>query len=594
MFSFKVILGILFGLLITAIAFLGLITYKNNQKSVETFFWVKHSHIIIDQADEISSLFKEMQLESTAFFSIGDSSLIEPYHKARSLIFVQLDNIRSLTRENPDQQSKIRSLEHFLKLLMVSTDSVLEQGRGNKYPEENIVDIINSNKIFRHNIHQIIDDIKTEERHSLLLSEKANEESIDAFNTTFILLLSFITILLVSTFFAIRYNFNKRIKAQHELKNANELFYKMFHESPVGLLITNMEDGVIMDCNRTFNSLLNVPKKDTIGKTVAMLEVLPVNEQKIKIFEGTKIFEHAQEEIELQLKPHLKDTIWVSISVQKILVQNRSCLLYAILNMTSHKKAEEEVMRALASEMNLNKLKSNFVSMASHEFRTPLTTILSSLFLLENYSFGQNQEKASKHIAKIKSSVNNLTSILNDFLSLTKIEEGKIEPKMEMLNLKDYLDSVCKSLSSFKKPGQRILYNHFGEQTFCIDSVILANIINNLISNAIKYSPDETDIYVTSMVNGKLYLKVKDSGIGISKEDQLHLFERFYRASNAGNVQGTGLGLHIMKHYVDMLHGSIQINSNLDEGTEFNIVFDHETPNNQIEPLSSESYVKVN
>jgi signal transduction histidine kinase len=149
--------------------------------------------------------------------------------------------------------------------------------------------------------------------------------------------------------------------------------------------------------------------------------------------------------------------------------------------------AQENTEKALTAEIELNKLKSNFVALASHEFRTPLTTVLSSAALLENYSFGEHQAKVEKHITRIKSSVNSLTSILDEFLSLSKIEEGRVIPNFERLDIKRHLQDCISNLQNFAKPGQTIHYSHTGEAEVETDPVFVANIINNLVTNSIKY-----------------------------------------------------------------------------------------------------------
>jgi signal transduction histidine kinase len=245
--------------------------------------------------------------------------------------------------------------------------------------------------------------------------------------------------------------------------------------------------------------------------------------------------------------------------------------------------AQERTEKALANEIETNKLKSNFVALASHEFRTPLTTVLSSAALIENYSFGENQAKVDKHLARIKSSVSSLTSILNEFLSLEKIEKGKVTPNIERFDMKQYLQGCVSNMQNFAKEGQTIFYNHTGPADVETDPVFMGNIINNLVTNAIKYSPQNSLIYISSHVNEKIHLTVQDKGIGIPEQDQRHLFERFYRASNAGTMQGTGLGLHIMMHYVDLLHGTVKLNSEVGKGTTVFVTLDNRsgTNNNQ-------------
>lgn len=238
------------------------------------------------------------------------------------------------------------------------------------------------------------------------------------------------------------------------------------------------------------------------------------------------------------------------------------------------KAAEDQIKEALQAEVELNTLKSGFVTLASHEFRTPLTAILSSAFLLEKYSFDVHQDKAVKHLARIKSSVSNLTGILDEFLSVTKIEEGQVQPNIEAVDLPGFLEDVCNDLQTFAKPGQTIHYSHTGAQEVKTDPVLLGNIVRNIVTNSIKYSPEGSPIFVSSSVNSKVHLAVRDHGIGIPASDQKHIFERFYRASNAGAVQGTGLGMHIMKHYVKMLNGSVKLESEVGRGTQVKLTFD--------------------
>lgn len=237
------------------------------------------------------------------------------------------------------------------------------------------------------------------------------------------------------------------------------------------------------------------------------------------------------------------------------------------------KKAEEEARKSLEKERELNELKSKFVSIASHEFRTPLSTVLSSASLIQQYKDKKDYDKQDKHILRIKSSVNHLTQILNDFLSLGKLEEGKVDVKQEEVDLNHFLGEIKEEVSSFLKPEQQLAIN-------CSPSVkqvesdprILRNIMFNLISNASKYSEPGTTIYLSCESRGDSFqFSVRDEGIGIPKEDQKHLFDRFFRASNAGQIQGTGLGLNIVKRYVDLINGEISFTSDYGKGTTFTI-----------------------
>lgn len=237
------------------------------------------------------------------------------------------------------------------------------------------------------------------------------------------------------------------------------------------------------------------------------------------------------------------------------------------------KENEREISKALEKERELNELKSRFVTIASHEFRTPLSTILSSASLIERYNNPDDIEKRVKHINRIKSSVTNLTGILNDFLSISKLEEGKVNKTPVEFQIIEFSKEVVEEMQEVAKDGQTILYNHIGDDDLVkLDKLILKNILINLLSNAIKYSPEGRPIeYLTEINNKVISITVNDKGIGIPESDQSHLFSRFFRAHNAGNIQGTGLGLNIVKRYTELLGGSIDFKSELNKGTTFNV-----------------------
>lgn len=238
-------------------------------------------------------------------------------------------------------------------------------------------------------------------------------------------------------------------------------------------------------------------------------------------------------------------------------------------------RSELELTEALRKEIELNELKSRFVSMASHEFRTPLSTIMSSVALISKYTQSEQDEKRQKHVNRIKSAVVNLTGILNDFLSLGKIEEGKIEINKKDVDVLALCEEVRDEVKEILKDGQELyIEKKGGASIFYTDVRILKNILFNLVSNAIKYSDDRIDCIV-DLSNGKMEIEVKDRGIGIPKTEQQHLFDRFFRASNVEMIQGTGLGLNIVKRYVNLLHGDIDFESVENLGTTFKLSFEN-------------------
>ena len=248
------------------------------------------------------------------------------------------------------------------------------------------------------------------------------------------------------------------------------------------------------------------------------------------------------------------------------------------INISSRKKTEKDIQSALEKEREHSESKSKFVSMASHEFRTPLSTLLSSAYLIEKYTAAEDQPKREKHLQQIYSSVNMLTNILSDFLNVGKIEEGKTEAKFTHFNIQDLVASINSDIENILKKEQKFHYTHEGAPEVYLDFSLMKNIMLNLISNASKFSPVNAPIEVkTRQTKKQLMLSVKDYGIGIGKEDQKHLTERFFRGTNATNIQGTGLGLHIVGRYAEILNGKVTWKSELNKGTEFQILFNSKT-----------------
>jgi PAS domain S-box-containing protein len=264
----------------------------------------------------------------------------------------------------------------------------------------------------------------------------------------------------------------------------------------------------------------------------------------------------------------------------EVKVENRTKMLRETL--VELEKSKKEVTDALAKEKELGDLKSGFVTMASHEFRTPLSTIMTSAFLLSKYNGADEGPLREKHISRIQDAVNAMKNILEDFLSLGKLEEGSVSANNQWLTAREYvpeLQNAVDAMTQLAKKGQQLVFTHSGDATLYTDLMLVKNILFNLISNAIKFSPEKSRIEVISQTDAEgMELRIKDNGIGISAEDKAHLFERFFRAKNAANIQGTGLGLHIVAKYLELLGGRIELHSELNIGTEF-IIYIPQSPN---------------
>lgn len=252
-------------------------------------------------------------------------------------------------------------------------------------------------------------------------------------------------------------------------------------------------------------------------------------------------------------------------------VEERTKILQEAL--TNLEASKQQLSESLEKEKELNEMKSRFVTMASHEFRTPLSTILSSTSLIGKYMTTDDDEKRQKHVNRIKSAVANLNLILNDFLSAERLEEGKALVHLSTFSYNDLVYEVMNEMHNLLKENQSINYVHTGTELIYCDKQKIKNILINLISNAIKFTAEGKEIIVRSSANEHtITLSVSDQGIGIPQDEQKYLFDRFFRAKNVTNIQGTGLGLNIVKKYVEALNGDIEFKSELNKGTEFKIL----------------------
>ena len=199
---------------------------------------------------------------------------------------------------------------------------------------------------------------------------------------------------------------------------------------------------------------------------------------------------------------------------------------------------------------------------------------MSSAFIISKFEKTEDQTDRLEQVKHIVSAVNLLRDIINDFLSLSKIEEGKLKLHKTNFNSKTHIKETIDELSGLLKKGQSISYRHIGETNLFLDAGIFKHLLINLLSNSIKFSPEDTKISVSSkLIDHKYTLVIKDHGCGISKEDQKQLFSPFFRGSNAKQIQGTGLGLHIVRYYLDKMNGTIRIKSKVDLGTTIQIEF---------------------
>lgn len=252
-------------------------------------------------------------------------------------------------------------------------------------------------------------------------------------------------------------------------------------------------------------------------------------------------------------------------------------------DITERKRAEEETLKALHKEKELSELRNRFVSMVSHEFRNPLTSIISAADLLEYYLETASTEKKLQYIQRIQSAANTMNQLLEDVLVIGRHEANKVVFQPTEINLIDFCQKIIQELEFNFHKNNQIIFNysaHVSEQnqkstpdiSGLFDEKLLRQILTNLLSNAIKYSANDALVYLDLILKEhEVVFLVKDSGIGIPSDDLPHLFESFHRCQNVGNISGTGLGLTIVKRSVEIHGGTISVESELGVGTTFTV-----------------------
>ena len=383
----------------------------------------------------------------------------------------------------------------------------------------------------------------------------------------------------------------QQLETSHYELEAVLSFQKALLDNAGAMIIATDEKGMIKlfnpeashnigyeesDVVNKFTTILFHTKKDIVRKRIELFNEfgITITDDFSVVVEKTRRNDYEEEQYTYVRKNGSSFPVSLTITSIKDCDGEITGYMGIVIDISERKKAEEDLRESLEKEKELNELKSRFVSMASHEFRTPLSTVLSSAYLIEKYTIFEDQHKRQKHLRRIVSSVNMLTDILNDLLSVGKIEEGKIQVRLTHFDIQELITSVAGEIKNTLKHQQKIQYVHEGDPEVFMDVSLVKHIIMNLISNASKFSPEACAIEIKTISCPRyITLSVKDHGIGISKEDQKHLMERFFRGANVSHIQGTGLGLHIVSKYAELMLGNVECISELEKGTEFVIKF---------------------
>ncbi len=364
--------------------------------------------------------------------------------------------------------------------------------------------------------------------------------------------------------------------ARQQLEVAEAKYRSIFENSVEGLFQSTPE-GRFINVNQTLAHIYGYQSpQEMIAEVTDINRQMYVNQNRRAEFVNLIHQQGAVLAFESQVYRADGQIIWISENARAVKNEAGKIILYEgdLEEITERKKAEEEVHKALQQEKELNQLKSRFVSTISHEFRTPLTTILAASEALEYYSHKWTPEKKQSYFNRIKVTIQHMTDLLNDVLIIGQSEAQKLPLKPVPLNLEAFCQNLVEEIQFSVGDKYTLKFTAQSQpdpqKLPGMDERLLRHIVSNLLSNAIKYSPmgGEVDFQLTYQ-NDQVILSIQDNGIGIPKDDQKHLFESFHRANNVGTIPGTGLGLAIAKRAVERHRGTITVQSEEGKGTIF-------------------------
>jgi len=360
--------------------------------------------------------------------------------------------------------------------------------------------------------------------------------------------------------------------SQEALRASQQRFRSAFASSPALMTLARLNDGVLFEVNEAFLSTLGLSREDVLGRSSTELGLWGSEQDRMELVRELR--EHGSvrgREVPIRLRDGRERVMLLSAELVEI--DGEPSILVAGQDVTERKAAEEQLRRALVRERELGELKSNFVSLVSHEFRTPLEVILSSAEILERYHQRLAPAQRTKQLRSIRDAVRRMAEMMNEVLLLGRFEAGRVEFHPAGLNLPSFQRRMREEIVAAAGPGAVIELRAGPDLEGALaDEGLLGHIFTNLLSNAVKYSPPGVPVeFVIEREGSDAVFTVTDRGCGIPAADQRRLFQSFHRGSNVGQRSGTGLGLVIVKRCVERHGGTISFVSREGEGSTFTV-----------------------
>ena len=567
----RYVVSIGFGVAVFLIVLVEIISYRNKVKQIEDSQWVVHTHEVIDKIGVVLNSIKDAEIYLRGFTLTKKEEYIQEYFTEYDSIAIRINELRMITLDT-NQLNRIKLFEVALR----SKDSVITKilmSKKNLGTQEALKSLFNKNinELRLDKALSVITEMISTENNTLKKQIEQSELSTRHANVTTISgSFASIALLLFVFWFLLREN-RLRKKSEEELKESEQQ-YKLVIESAHEAIIV-AQDGMIKFANPRTVNITGYSMQELLTKN--FLSFIHEDDRQLVLQNYMRRLsgEEVPSNYSFRIVCNDGSNRVVEINAVQINWLDKPATLNFLNDITERKIAEENIKKSLEKEKELNELRSRFISMASHEFRTPLTAINSAAEILDKFANKLSDDQKHKNLERIQDNVKYMIQLLNDVLLIGKTESSKYEINIESVNLielcKELIDQF--EISTIYKTGQKIKFTHVDipEEVF-IDQKVIRQILENLISNAIKYSPSESEVdFEVKSDNDMIYFKVHDHGIGIPPSDIKKMFEPFHRAQNVGKISGTGLGLVIVKHSVELHGGSISFDSQENIGTTF-------------------------
>ncbi len=561
----KIIAGA-FGLAMLILGAVNINSYQNTTQLFERQKRVEQTYEVLQKIKDVLTTLRDAERARRGYIITGKEVYLGTYNKAIQEIHTKFNLVQRSTADNPNHQYKLDLIKPLIDERVALIQKSIELYKQNPSDRETQIELTDEGIAIHNTISQVISEMEAEEK--LLLQRRA-ADSEASFRDAVLMQIAGFAIsfgLLLTIYLLLLGQIKKRQLSEEKFRQMAENIHEVFWMSDANL-------SHLLYVNPAYEKIWGRDCESLYANPKSFLDnVHP--EDKARVMEN--IAHNATKEYEIEYRIVRPDGAIRWICDRCFPIQNSAGEVYRRTGVSqdiTERKRAEQIRRNLEKERELGELKLRFFSMASHEFRTPLSTILISAQLLENSSPNWTPEKKLKNLHRIQSAAKTMTQLLTDILTLTRAESGKLEFKPEHLDLDKFCTDLVEEVELSYRAQQSIFFiSHCPGKNVYIDEKMLRSILSNLLSNAVKYSREDSHIYFTlDCESNSVIFEIQDQGIGISTADQENLFESFHRGQNVGDVPGTGLGLAVVKKCVDLHGGSITVESKVGVGTTFTV-----------------------